>query len=86
MGIWAVLIGVLQNLLKNHATYWSAVLMVVAGVSAIVAKNYQLGFTDFLNALTLIMGALTAMSLKHDVEQVPEQVLAAARSLDKHTL
>jgi hypothetical protein len=70
---------ILLDLINGYKTYSAAILTVVAGVGAILSKNYSQGATDILQALTLIFGGTTVVGLRHAVAKVPTGVLDAAR-------
>jgi hypothetical protein len=74
--------AILLDLINGYKTYSAAILTVVTGVGAILSKNYGLGATDILQALTLVFGGATVVGLRHAVAKVPTGVLDAARQHD----
>jgi hypothetical protein len=72
----------LVDLVNGYKTYSAAILSIVAGVGAILSKNYSQGATDILHALTLIFGGAAIVGLRHAVAKVPTEVLEAAGQHD----
>jgi hypothetical protein len=73
---------ILLDLINGYKTYSAAILTVVTGVGAIVSKNYSQGVTDILQAVTLIFGGTTVVSLRHAVAKVPTNVIDVAKRHD----
>jgi hypothetical protein len=69
---------IILDLINGYKTYSAAILTIVTGIGAILSKNYSLGVTDILQALTLIFGGATVVAMRHAVAKVPTGVLEAA--------
>jgi len=62
--------ALLLVLINGYKTYSSAILAVVSGLGMILSKNYQGGFSDIFQALTLIFGGTTVVGLRHAVAKL----------------
>ena len=65
---------VLLELVNGYKTYSAAILTIVAGIGAILSKNYSAGVADLMQAMTLIFGGAAVVGLRHAVAKVPTEV------------
>jgi hypothetical protein len=63
-------ISILLMLVNGYNTYASTILAVVSGLGMILSKNYQGGFSELFQALTLIFGATSVVGLRHAVAKL----------------
>jgi hypothetical protein len=70
-------ISIVLKLINGYKTYASAILAIVSGLGLILAKNYGQGLTQIFQALLLLFGGATALSLRHAISKV-EAVSKAA--------
>jgi hypothetical protein len=70
--------AILLEVINGYKTYSAAILTIVAGVSAILSKNYSQGATDVLQAVALVSGGVSVVGLRHAVAKVPTGVIVAA--------
>jgi hypothetical protein len=61
---------VVLDLINGYKTYASAILAVASGLGMILAKNYEGGVAEILQALTVVFSGATVVSLRHAVSKV----------------
>ena len=65
-------------LINGYKTYSAVILAIVSGLGMILAKNYDAGITQILEALLLVFSGASVVGLRHAVAKVPTGVIAAA--------
>jgi hypothetical protein len=75
-------VNVLLSLINGYKTYSTVIVAVAAGLGMILAKNYDGGITQILQALLLVFGGASVAGLRHAVAKVPTGVIDAASCRD----
>jgi hypothetical protein len=58
------------NLINGYKTYAAVILAIVSGLGMILSKNYSQGLTQVFQALLLLFGGASAVSMRHAIAKV----------------
>ncbi|MGC8643979.1 MAG: hypothetical protein ACP5XB_29320 [Isosphaeraceae bacterium] len=62
--------ALLLKLIDGYKTYASAILAVLSGLGLILSQNYATGLTQIFQALLLIFGGASVVSMRHAIAKV----------------
>lgn len=63
MAVFALLL----KLINGYKTYASVIMMIVSGLGMILSKNYSEGLAQIFQALLVLFGGASLVSLRHAV-------------------
>ena len=69
---------VLLKLINGYKTYASVILAIVSGLGMVLSKNYSQGLSQIFQALLMLFGGASVVSMRHAVSKVEAQVQAKA--------
>ncbi len=64
----------LLKLINGYKTYASVILAIVSGLGLILAQNYAGGLTQIFQALLLVFGGASVVSMRHAVAKLDAKV------------
>jgi hypothetical protein len=65
-----IMIATILKLINGYKTYASVILAVVSGLGLILAQNYSGGLTQIFQALLVLFGGASVVSMRHAIAKL----------------
>lgn len=67
------ILAMILKLMGNYKTYMSAVLAILSGLGMILSRNYADGLAQIFQALLVLFGGATVVSMRHAIAKLETQ-------------
>jgi hypothetical protein len=64
---------ILLKLINGYKTYASVILAIVSGLGMVLSKNYSEGLSQIFQALLLLFGGTSVVSVRHAISKLEVQ-------------